>query len=61
VPIIKIDLFEGKTVDQKRRAAKGITDVCCSEFGLSPESVRIIFNDMKKEDFAVGGKLSCDK
>lgn len=60
MPIIKINILEGKTYEQKQKAVKGITEVCCTEFGVKPEAVRIIFNEMKKTDFAVNGKLVSD-
>jgi 4-oxalocrotonate tautomerase len=60
MPIIKISVLEEKTIDQKRKVAAGITDVITKEFGVGPEAVRIIFNIMRKEDFALAGKLKSD-
>lgn len=60
MPIIRISILEGKTHEQKQRVVKGITEVCVNEFGVKPEGVRIIFDDMKKTDFAVAGKLVSD-
>lgn len=60
MPIINIKVLEGKTIDQKRKVAAGVTKVCCDEFGVTPDAVRIIFTIMRKEDFAVSGKLKSD-
>ncbi len=60
MPIVQIHLKEGRTADQKRRAAKEITDCICNCFDVKAPSVRIVFSDMKKEDFAIGGKLWLD-
>lgn len=61
MPIIRVTLFEGRTRDDKSRLAEGITKACCTELGVKPDAVRIIFEDMKKEDYAVGGVLYRDK
>jgi 4-oxalocrotonate tautomerase len=60
MPIIDVHILEGKTMDQKRKLVKGITEVCVAELGVKPEQVRIIYSEMKKEDFSLAGKLMCD-
>lgn len=60
MPIIDVHILEGKTLDQKRNLVKGITEVCVAELGVKPEQVRIIYSEMKKEDFSLAGKLMCD-
>ncbi len=60
MPIIHIEAFEGRTVEQKRRLAKAVTDAVSEVYETSPDAVRIIFRDMKQEDFAKAGKLYID-
>ncbi len=57
MPTIHIELFEGRTPEQKRDLAKAITEVTLQTLGGSAESVDIIFVDVKRQDWATGGVL----
>jgi 4-oxalocrotonate tautomerase len=57
MPTIHIELFEGRTHEQKRDLAKAITEVTVQTLGGSAESVDIIFVDVKRQDWATGGVL----
>ncbi len=61
VPIVQIELIEGRTVEQQRVLAKEVTDAIVRSLGVSPEAVTVIMRDMKKENFATGGKLRIDQ
>ena len=60
MPTFNVQLFEGRTVEQKRKFVAEGTRVTCETLGCSPGSVDIIITDVKKEDWATGGKLWCD-
>ena len=57
MPTIRIDLFEGRTPEQKKNLVKAITQAVVDTLGGSPESVDIILYDIKRGDWATGGKL----
>ena len=57
---INIQLFEGRTVEQKRELAKAITEATCKTLQCNPGAVDIIIQDVKKENWATGGKLWSD-
>jgi 4-oxalocrotonate tautomerase len=57
MPTFNIQLFEGRTVEQKRQFVEAITRVTCETLGCEPGSVDIILTDVKKENWATGGKL----
>ncbi|HLZ09452.1 MAG TPA: tautomerase family protein [Chloroflexota bacterium] len=57
MPLVLIKLYEGRTADQKRKAAKAITDVIVETLGTTPEHTQIIFEDTKKSDWAIAGSL----
>lgn len=61
MPTIRIELFEGRTEDQKRACAKAVTEAVNKTLGGNPDSVDILFFDMKKHDWATGGVLWSDK
>jgi 4-oxalocrotonate tautomerase len=61
MPTIRVELFEGRTEEQKRAYAKALTEATVSAIGSSAESVDIIFDDFKKTAWATGGVLWSDK
>ncbi|HIT03812.1 MAG TPA: 4-oxalocrotonate tautomerase [Candidatus Caccocola faecipullorum] len=60
MPIVLVNIREGRSVEQKRAMVEKMTEVICETMGVKPASVRIIINDMKNENFAIGGTLVCD-
>jgi 4-oxalocrotonate tautomerase len=60
MPTFHIELFEGRTVEQKRKFAEAITRVTCETLGCDAASVDIILTDVKRENWATGGKLWSD-
>lgn len=61
MPTIRVELFEGRTLEQKRKLVKALTEAVTESIGSKPESVDIILVDVKKSDWATGGELWLDK
>lgn len=61
MPIVHVEILEGRTVEQKRAMVSKVTEVICETLVCPPESVSIIISEMKPEHFAKAGKLVCDK
>jgi 4-oxalocrotonate tautomerase len=61
MPTIRVELFEGRTVEQKRLLVKALTQAVTDSLGSKPESVDIVLVDVKKSDWATGGVLWVDK
>lgn len=57
MPTINVQMFEGRTLEQKREFVKAITEATCRTLGTSPASVDVIIRDVKREDWATGGVL----
>ena len=57
MPTFNVQMFEGRSTEEKREFVKAITDATCRTLGCKPESVDIIIQDVKREDWATGGKL----
>lgn len=60
MPTINVQLFEGRTVEQKRAFVQAITEVTCKTLDASAESVDIIITEVKRENWATAGKLWSD-
>jgi 4-oxalocrotonate tautomerase len=61
MPIIQVNLLEGRSIEQKRKTAADITKVVCEDLSVKPEQVRIQFIDMAPENYSIAGTLSVDK
>ena len=57
MPTYHIELFEGRSVEEKRKLVEAVTRVTTDVLGSSPESVDILITDVKRENWATGGKL----
>jgi 4-oxalocrotonate tautomerase len=61
MPLIHVELFEGRTAEQKREYAKALTEASVRVLGIEAGAVDVIFSDVKKSDWATGGVLWSDK
>jgi 4-oxalocrotonate tautomerase len=61
MPVVQIQMFEGRTIDQKRAMVRKVTDAICESIGCPADAVLIIVNDMKKHDYAEAGVLYADQ
>lgn len=61
MPIIFVNMVEGRTVDEKRALTRGITDAAVKALRVQPTDVRVIIRNIPKEDFANAGVLKCDQ
>jgi 4-oxalocrotonate tautomerase len=61
MPTIHIELFEGRTVDQKRAFAKEVSELSARVLGGSASGVDVIFVEVKRQDWATGGVLWSDQ
>jgi 4-oxalocrotonate tautomerase len=55
MPIIEVNMLEGRTVSQKRAMVAAITDGVVATLGVPADSVRVLIREMDPEHFAVGG------
>lgn len=57
MPVITIQMSEGKTIEQKQTVASAITQTVASTFGVDPAAVIILFQELPRECIARGGEL----
>lgn len=60
MPMIRIEMFEGRTVDQKRACAEAVTKAWVETCGGTEAAVQVIFTDVAKHDWATAGRLASD-
>ncbi|MBX9872880.1 MAG: 4-oxalocrotonate tautomerase [Burkholderiaceae bacterium] len=61
MPTIRVEMFEGRTPEQKKEFVKALTEATVRTLGTSPEAVDVILTDVKKSDWATGGVLWSEK
>jgi len=61
MPLVQITMLQGRSVDQKRKIAKRITDVMQEEAGAKREAIVVTFVEVSRESYASGGELMTDK
>ena len=60
MPTIHVEMFAGRTLEQKRKLALALTEATVQTLGGSAASVDVIFTDIQRHDWATGGKLWSD-
>ena len=57
MPTYHVEMMEGRTIEQKKKLVSVITRVSVEILGGEPDSVDILITDIKRENWATGGKL----
>lgn len=57
MPTYPVEMMEGRTLAQKKKLVEAITRVSVEILGGTPEAVDIVITDVKRENWATGGKL----
>lgn len=61
MPIVQIELLEGRTVEQKRAIADKVTKAIVESVNCPADAVSIIIRDMPRENYAKAGVLAADR
>ncbi len=61
MPIVKLEMLKGRTVEQKRALAKALTDAVAEHAKVAIDQVWIVIDEVDKENWAAGGQLMADR
>jgi len=61
MPIIHVNMYEGRSIEQKKKLVVAMTDAVVKSLDAKPEAVRIILHDIPKHNIAVAGVLASEK
>ena len=59
MPVVTVEMWEGRTVEQKRQLVEGITESFV-QIGVPREALHIIIKDVPKHNWAIGGRLASE-
>ncbi len=60
MPIIRVEMWPGRTHAQKAELARRITEAVVEVARTTPEATIVVFQDVAKENWAVAGRLASD-
>ena len=61
MPLIHVELVEGRTKEQTKQLGEAITKATVDIVKVPAEAVKVIFVDMKKDEFMEGGILRSER
>lgn len=59
--IVQLQLFEGRSLDQKRQIVKGVTSDIAKNLIVDPSRIQIIISEMSHIHNSIGGLLALDR
>ena len=57
MPIIRVELIEGRTPAQKKELVETLTRETARIAGCSESSIHVVIEDVKKENWGIAGRL----
>jgi 4-oxalocrotonate tautomerase len=60
MPFVIVEMWEGRTVDQKRALVKAITNAMVEHAGAKPDHLHVVIHDTPKDSWGRAGILGID-
>lgn len=57
MPIIKVEMLDGRTFAQKQQLAAALTEAMVESLGVERSSIQVHLQEMTAENVAIGGLL----
>lgn len=61
MPVVTVSMYEGRSLDKKRELVRDITEVVVRVTGVPASGVHVVINEVKRENWAIGGLLWPDR
>ncbi len=58
MPIVRVEMFPGRTHAQKQELARAITEAVCNIAHTTPDQTLVVFEDVSRSDWAQAGHLA---
>jgi 4-oxalocrotonate tautomerase len=58
VPVVIVEMWEGRTVEQKRKLVKALTDAMVEHAGSNPSHLHVIIHETPRESWGRDGQLA---
>jgi 4-oxalocrotonate tautomerase len=60
MPVVTVQMYEGRSIDQKRELVAAITKAMVDIAKTTPDQVHVIIQDVARSNWAQSGKLASD-
>ncbi len=60
MPVVTIQMWTGRTVEQKRRLVKAVTDAMVEHAGAKPDALHVIIQEVPPDSWGRAGVLGID-
>jgi 4-oxalocrotonate tautomerase len=61
MPVVTVQMWTGRTREQKRKLVRAITDAMVEHAGAKPTALHVIIQEVPKEDWALAGVLGDER
>jgi 4-oxalocrotonate tautomerase len=61
MPVVTVQLWEGRTLEQKRALVKAITQAMVEHAGAKPDALHVILEEVPPENWGRAGVLGVDR
>lgn len=61
MPLVHIDLIEGRSEEQLKGLVKDVTAAIAKNANVPEERIHIVLNEMRPDCYSVAGKMASDK
>jgi len=61
MPIIRVEMLEGRSIEKKRELVTTLTRETARIAGCPEDSIYVVIEDVKRENWGVAGQLLSDK
>jgi 4-oxalocrotonate tautomerase len=58
MPVVIVEMWEGRTREQKQKLVEAITKAMVEHCGAGPEHLHVIIHDVPRDSWARNGKLT---
>lgn len=61
MPVVTVQMWEGRTSEQKRKLMRALTEAMVEHAGARPEALHIILQEIPKENWGSASTLGVDR
>jgi len=61
MPVVTVQMYVGRTSQQKRALVRAITDAMVTHAGAKPDNLHVILQEVPKENWALAGVMGDER